>query len=175
MRSVGAAWSANRLLRAGWRDIAAAATVQGHQDRARLTGLMMDRLGLLMPRLAAVSPGADLAAADVLVDLRVGLNVIGLQRELVYLSVDDQRQAARVLRGVAAHYAGNPLQPAAPALLDQLDRTILPIARRVNASHDRHHRDALMMLVGLRMVLFPAAPPPFDTMPAPAPLAMAAQ
>ncbi len=175
IRSVGAAWSARRLLRAGWRDIAAAATVQGHQDRARLTGLMMDRLGLLMPRLAAVSPGADLAAADVLVDLRVGLNVIGLQRELVYLSVDDQRQAARVLRGVAAHYAGNPLQPAAPALLDQLDRTILPIARRVNASHDRHHRDALMMLVGLRMVLFPAAPPPFDTMPAPAPLAMAAQ
>ncbi len=175
IRSVGAAWSARRLLRAGWRDIAAAAAVQGHQDRARLTGLMMDRLGLLMPRLAAVSPGADLAAADVLVDLRVGLNVIGLQRELVYLSVDDQRQAARVLRGVAAHYAGNPLQPAAPALLDQLDRTILPIARRVNASHDRHHRDALMMLVGLRMVLFPAAPPPFDTMPAPAPLAMAAQ
>ncbi len=175
IRSVGAAWSARRLLRAGWRDIAAAATVQGHQDRARLTGLMMDRLGLLMPRLAAVSPGADLAAADVLVDLRVGLNVIGLQRELLFLSVDEQRQAGRVLKGVAAHYAGNPLKPAAPALLEQLDRTIMPIARRVSEAHGRHHREALMMLVGLRMVLFPAAAPPFDAMPAPEALAVAAQ
>ncbi len=166
IRSVGAAWSARRLLRAGWRDIAAAASLQGHQDRARLTGLMMDRLGLLMPRLAAVSPGADLAAADVLTDLRVGLNVIGLQRELVFLSVDEQRLAARVLKGVAAHYAGNPLLPAATALLEQIDRTILPIAKRVSEAHGRHHREALMMLVGLRMVLFAAAPPPFDAMPA---------
>jgi uncharacterized membrane protein YccC len=166
IRSVGAAWSARRLLRAGWRDIAAAAGVQGHQDRAMLTGLMMDRLGLLMPRLAAVSPGADLAAADVLVDLRLGLNVIGLQSELVYLSVDEQRLAARVLQGVAAHYNGNPLAPAAPALLDAIDRTIMPIAKQVNETHSRHHREALMVLVGLRMVLFADAPPPFDAMPA---------
>ncbi len=175
IRSVGAAWSARRLLRAGWRDIAAAATVAGHQDRARLTGLMMDRLGLLMPRLAAVSPGADLAAADVLVDLRVGLNVIGLQREIEFLSVEEQRQAARVLRGVAAHYGGNPLQPAAPALLAQIDRTILPIARRVSESHARHGREALMMLLGLRSVLFPLEPPPFDVYPAPVQEAIAAQ
>jgi uncharacterized membrane protein YccC len=176
IRSVGAAWSARRLLRAGWRDIAAAATVAGHQDRARLTGLMMDRLGLLMPRLAAVSPGADLAAADVLVDLRVGLNVIGLQRELVHLGVEEQRRAARVLRGVAAYYAGNPLQPAPSALLDEIDRCIMPIAKRVSIEHGRHHREALMVLVGLRLVLFPAAPPPFEDIPADAePLAIAAQ
>jgi uncharacterized membrane protein YccC len=174
IRSVGAAWSARRLLRAGWRDIAAAASVQGHQDRARLTGLMMDRLGLLMPRMAAVSPGADIAAADVLVDLRVGLNVIGLQRQLEYLTVDQQRHAARVLRGVANHYGGNPLLPAAPALLTQIDRTIMPLARQVAANHGRHQRDALMMLVGLRSVLFPEAAPPFEAMPA-EPLAMAAQ
>jgi uncharacterized membrane protein YccC len=167
IRSVGAAWSARRLLRAGWRDIAAAASVQGHLDRARLTGLMMDRLGLLMPRLAAVAPGDDLAAADVLADLRVGLNVIGLQRELVFLGVQEQREASRVLSGVAAHYAGDPLRPASGKLCAQLDRAILPIARRVSETHERHHREALMMLVGLRSVLFAGAPPPFDEIHAP--------
>jgi uncharacterized membrane protein YccC len=167
IRSVGAEWSARRLLRAGWRDIAAAASVQGHQDRARLTGLMMDRLGLLMPRLAAVAPEDDLAAADVLADLRVGLNVIGLQREIVFLGVQEQREAARVLKGVAAHYAGNPLRAADPKLCAQIDRAILPIAAMVSGTHERHHREALMMLVGIRSVLFPAAPPPFDEMQAP--------
>jgi uncharacterized membrane protein YccC len=174
IRSVGAAWSARRLLRAGWRDIAAAASVQGHLDRARLTGLMMDRLGLLMPRLAAVAPGDDLAAADVLADLRVGLNVIGLQRELVFLGVREQRAAAHVLKGVAAHYEGNPLRPADAKLCAQIDRAILPIAELVSTVHERHHREALMMLVGLRSVLFPAAPPPFDEMHAPAEMLAAA-
>ncbi len=162
IRSVGAAFSARRLLQAGWRDIAAAATVAGHSDRARLTGLMMDRLGLLMPRLAAVSPGADVAAADVLMDLRVGLNVIGLQRELEFLSVDEQRLAARVLQGVARHYEGNPLQPAGPQLLAKIDRAVVKIAENVGVAHGRHHREALMVLVGLRLVLFPAAPAPFE-------------
>ncbi len=176
IRSVGAAWSARRLLRAGWRDIAAAASVQGHLDRARLTGLMMDRLGLLMPRLAALAPGDHLAAADVLADLRVGLNVIGLQRELVFLGVQEQREAVRVLDGVAAHYAVDPLRPADQKLCAQIDRAILPIARRVSMTHERHHREALMMLVGLRGVLFAGAPPPFDEMHAPeAYLAAAAQ
>jgi uncharacterized membrane protein YccC len=164
IRSVGAAFSARRLLRAGWRDIAAAASVAGHQDRAKLTGLMMDRLGLLMPRLAAVSPGADFYAADVLVDLRVGLNVIGLQREIEFLGVEEQLLAARVLRGVTRYYEGNPLLPAGPGLLQKIDSAVVKIAEKVGVAHGRHHREALMVLVGLRLVLFPAAPPPFETL-----------
>ncbi len=78
--SVGAEWSIRRLLRAGWRDIAAAAEAQGPQDRAVLTGRMMDRLGLLMPRLAAVSEDGDIVAANVLRDMRVGWNVIGREK-----------------------------------------------------------------------------------------------
>jgi len=99
--------------------------------------------------------------------LRVGLNVIGLQREIVFLGVQEQREAARVLKGVAAHYAGNPLRAADPKLCAQIDRAILPIAAMVSGTHERHHREALMMLVGIRSVLFPAAPPPFDEMQAP--------
>jgi uncharacterized membrane protein YccC len=173
IRSVGAAWSAERLLRAGWREIAIAAAADdgaarlGH-DRAHLTGIMLDRLGLLMPRLAAVSQGADIAAADVLSDLRVGLNAIGLRHEMPYLTVAERNVAAAVLAGVAAHYRGNPLRAAAAPLLDRIDDAILMVAENLDLTHERHHREALMMLVGLRSVLFRDAPPP------PTDLAMAA-
>jgi uncharacterized membrane protein YccC len=162
IRSVGAAWSARRLLRAGWRDIAIAASVQGTHDRAHLTGIMLDRLGLLMPRLAAVSEGADFAAADVLTDLRVGLNAIGLQHEMRFLTAREQIETEAALQGVAAHYRGNPLEPAAASLLQRIDRGILLIAENLNATPERHHREALMMLVGLRSVLFRDAASPFD-------------
>jgi uncharacterized membrane protein YccC len=165
IRSVGAAWSARRLLRAGWRDIAAAASAGGH-DRRALTGVMLDRLGLLMPRLAAVSPGADIAAADVLRDLRIGLNVIALQEETPFFSPAGQALTARVMAGIADYYRGNPLAPAEPALLDDIDAAIIGLAKRVGAEHGRHHREALMMLVGLRSILFAAAPSPFFEMAA---------
>ena len=162
IRSVGAAWSSRRLLRAGWRDIAIAATVEGAHDRAHLTGIMLDRLGLLVPRLAAVSQGADLAAADVLSDLRVGLNAIGLQHELHHLTEPERRETIAVLQGVAAHYRGNPLQPADPSLLGRIDSLMLTVAANLDTTHERHHREALMLLVGLRSVLFRGAPSPFE-------------
>jgi uncharacterized membrane protein YccC len=156
LRSVGAAFSARRLLRAGWKDIAAAAdNHETRENRAHLTGIMLDRLGLLMPRLAAVSPGADIAAADVLLDLRVGLNVLGLQHALDDLPGTARRNAAAVLTGIAAHYRGNPLQSPPPVLLTRIDATIRAVARDT-----RPHGQALMLLVGLRSILFADAPPP---------------
>jgi hypothetical protein len=129
--------------------------MQGVHDRAHLTGIMLDRLGLLAPRLAAVSPGADLAAADVLQDLRVGLNVIGLQQQLDHLPPAIRPPTSAVLAGIAAHYRGNPLAAAPPALLAQLDAAI-----RAAACHATRQREALMLLVGVRSVLFAGAPAP---------------
>ena len=155
IRSVGAAWSARRLLHAGWRDIAAAASVHGPQDRALLTGLMLDRLGLLMPRLAAVSPGADIAAADVLQDLRVGLNVIGLQRVYASLPFAAQHPADSALAGIAAHYRGNPLLPAPAAVREAIDAAL-----RAIAGDAEKYQQPLMMLSGIRSVLFAGSAPP---------------
>jgi uncharacterized membrane protein YccC len=154
LRSVGAAWSAKRLLRAGWQDIAAAAA-DHRENRAHLTGIMLDRLGLLMPRLAAVSPGADIAAADLLRDLRVGLNALALGRILQELPATAQIRAGNVLDGIASLYHGNPLAPPPPALLDEIDAAI-----RGAACDQTCHREALMLLVGLRSIFFAAAPPP---------------
>jgi hypothetical protein len=116
---------------------------------------MIDRLGLLMPRLAAVAPGADIAAADVLLDLRVGLNVIGLQHELPRLPAAARGQAGAVLEGVAAHYRGNPLQSAPRSLLSAIDA-----AMRALAGDPARYCQALMCLSGMRSVLFAAAKPP---------------
>ena len=155
IRSVGAAWSAERLMRANWQDVAAAAEAGAASDRAALTGIMMDRLGLMMPRLAAVASGADSAAAGVLLDLRVGLNIIGLHREQWRLPPPTRAASQRVFSNIAAFYRTNPRQPAPPSLIRALDEAMSTLMNDALA-----YRAALMILSGLRSALDPAAPPP---------------
>ncbi len=164
IRSVGAAWSARRLLRAGWRDIATAATTDGAFDRTYLAGLMLDRLGLLMPRLATVSESADLAAADALADLRVGLNAIRLRHEMKFLKEPERGRITAVLEAIARHYRGDPLHAPDDSLLRQIDQEIMMAGTLLSAIHDRHHRAVLMALVGLRGVLFRDAPAPVSNL-----------
>jgi uncharacterized membrane protein YccC len=149
IRSVGAAWSAERLMRANWRDVALAA-VAAH-DRASLTGVIMDRLGLMMPRMAAVASGADQAASGALKDLRVGLNMIALHREQWHLPDATQKASAAVFAGVAALYEKDPRTPAPSALCDAIDAAIRPMLRNPHV-----YKEALMIFSGLRVVLFPA-------------------
>jgi uncharacterized membrane protein YccC len=158
IRSFGAAWSAERLLRANWRDVAAAAEA-GH-DRARLTGIMMDRLGLMMPRLAAVASGADAAASLVLRDLRVGLNIIALHREQGRLPPSGRVASDAVFGIVAAHYRADPRQPPPLQLAEALDTAMIRLIGTPQA-----YRTALMILSGLRSVLFPGLPPPAFPVP----------
>ena len=170
IRSLGAAWSAERLLRANWRDIAAAAGARAPRDRAHMTAVMLDRMGQLMPRLAGVAQKAGIAAADVLHDLRVGLNVIGLRAAAEGLAPATQRQLGDILREIAAHYRADPLQPPPPSLLRAVDAAITNIAQTASggARRDDARREALVMLAGLRSLLFAQAPPPVLA-PAPAP------
>jgi uncharacterized membrane protein YccC len=165
VRSVGAEWSARRLLRAGWRDLAAIPHRQTLQERNVLAGLLLDRLGLLVPRLAAVGTGNDLAAVDALKDLRIGINMAGLQRDrdamppLVHAAIDD------VLLGTAAHFAAQAaagrVQPPKPVLLDAIDRA-LDAATTMPAERAR---DLLLQLEGIRRGLFAGAPPFSPTLP----------
>ncbi len=153
IRSVGAAWSAERLQQANWRDVAAAAAAT--YDRARLTGLLMDRLGLMMPRLAAVASGADAAAAGALRDLRIGLNMIELRRNLPLLPPAARQASEAVFTALAAHYQGDARAPAPPGLCMAIDATIFPLLANPVA-----HKQALMVLSGLRSILFPGQEPP---------------
>jgi len=155
IRSVGAEVSAQRLMRANAREVVRAAEANGRQDQARMIGIMTDRLGLMMPRLAAVSAGAESAAAAGLYDLRVGLNLLGLRRAMPDLPRAAQDTCDAVCALVAAHYEGNPRRPPTRALVPVLDAAMAALM-----SDPHRYRLALMTLSGLRSVMFESLPPP---------------
>jgi uncharacterized membrane protein YccC len=173
VRSVGAEWSARRLLRAGWRDLAAIPRHRAPEDRVAFAGLLLDRLGLLIPRLAAAGTGGDLAAADALADLRVGVNMLELQGDRDGLPAAARAAVDDALFGAASHFAARAaagrVLPPSPEVLRDIDRALdaviaLPAGRG---------REALRRLVGIRLGLFrDAAPyqppsPPLDEASAP--------
>jgi uncharacterized membrane protein YccC len=159
MRSVGAEWSARRLLRANWRELAAIPRHHAPHQRGRLSELLLDRLGLLVPRLAAVGAGNDLAAVDVLADLRIGINMVDLQSDREALPLPVRAAVDDVLAGAARHFAAQAeagrVQQPVPELLTDIDRAF-DVAVEVPGTHGR---DLLLQLVGIRRGLFPDAAP----------------
>lgn len=154
-RSIGAAWSVERLARANWRDVANAAEAKTAHDGAAMTGIMMDRLGLMVPRLAAVTTGADSAAAEALVDLRVGLNVLALHREQWRLPATARTSCQDVFRHIATYYRDNPRQRAPEPLRQAMDDSM-----NILMQNAKTYSTALAMLSGLRLALYPNAAPP---------------
>jgi uncharacterized membrane protein YccC len=157
LRSVGAGWSARRILRFGWRDLAANAAADSVPDRGVWTSRMLDRVGLFLPRLALSDDKSDLMGADPLNDLRIGLNVVDLQRARAVVG-----PAAAPIRGllddVARHFrrrARGHTDEITPATLSKLDRAIAAVAQ---AGPSIERRDCLWSLAGLRRNLFPNAP-----------------
>lgn len=155
-RSVGAEWSAQRMIRQGWRTIAAAAEGRGRQDQARFMVRMLDLLGLLAPRLASLPEGSDAVGVDMLDEVRIGLNILNLRRARDDLPAVNRDTLDRLLEGVAGHYraresAGRPL-PAPQSLMAALE-TSLSRLRTLPPGHARD--EALLGLIGLRIGLFP--------------------
>ncbi|MFK3847755.1 FUSC family protein [Stenotrophomonas sp. NPDC078853] len=157
-RSVGAEWTARRLVRQGWTTLAEAAEGRGQQDRERFAARMLDLLGLLAPRLAATPEGSDIASVDMLTEARVGLNILQLRRARLDLPERSREAVERILAEIAAHYrrqvaARRPLH-GDDALRERLDASLSRVGG-VAASKARD--EALMGLVGLRFALFPDA------------------
>jgi uncharacterized membrane protein YccC len=157
VRSVGAEWSAYRLLRAGWMDIAAVARRQKDGDVTGLLHRMLDRLGLAAPRFAAFPASAAVTPNDVLKDLRSGLNTVDLQRMRPSLSASDRAAVDAVLQEVAAHYQAKRQTSAEPlgALLTTLDRSLAVLSVDDSSPSAAGARRAV---TGLRYNLFPDAP-----------------
>lgn len=152
--------AARRLLRSGWSDLAATAAGARRQDHGVLTSRTLDRLGQLVPRLAAGALSGPIAA-DGLRDLRVGYNVLDLQRDRRALPGQVKQPINAVLTGVARHYAvqadsGTPTPPD-PALREKIDQAIADVlAEAVGVPAN----NAVHALVGLRQALFPDASAP---------------
>jgi uncharacterized membrane protein YccC len=159
-RSVGAEWTARRLVRQGWTTLAEAAEGRGQQDRRQFAARMLDLLGLLAPRLANTPEGSDIASVDMLGEARVGLNILQLRRARLELPESSMQAVDTILGEVAAHYRRQVAQRrplAGPAELRSLLDASL--ARVGKVAPGKARDEALMGLVGLRYSLFPDESP----------------
>jgi uncharacterized membrane protein YccC len=159
VRSVGAEWSARRLMRDVWRDLAAIPKNGTQQKRTVLLSLLLDRLGLLVPRLAVLGKGNDQAAIGILQDLRVGVNMVELQQNREPLPHSVRLAVDNALFGTASHFAaraamGHRVVPSSD-LLHDIDRA-MDVAVTMESPRARV---LLRHLVGLRLSLFAEAAP----------------
>lgn len=162
LRTVGAGWTARRLLKAGWSELAR----MGNGERVTVpefSARMVDRVGLLAPRLAqaAAQPNAqpDLQAADALRDLRIGLNMTLLQDVRARLGHADAA-VAPLMQQLARYFSLRPKVEAAceAHLLASIDTALRTVSGHEHSADDIRS-EALAALTGMRRDLFPNAAP----------------
>ena len=158
IRSVGAGWSARRLVGINRRSLTAAADGRGAGHGLELAALMLDRVGLIAPRLTALPAETAAAMGDLLADVRVGINLVEVRRVrrqlpgAAHAAVDHLlAMAARQLRDRTDHGDAD----LHAHLLAALDGALDAVA---GATASPERRAALIGLTGLRRGLFPDAP-----------------
>ena len=159
MRVMGAQASARRLLRSGWQDLADLADGTLIATRTEWASQMLDRVGLLAPRMSQAGNDPELACADALRDLRTGVVLIEMQEIASRLDGRSNKSLAVVLPGVAGHFralARGWRQPPGPSLLASIDALIGDMLA-VSSRPLRH--TGLVAALGLRRNLYPDAPP----------------
>jgi uncharacterized membrane protein YccC len=154
-RSVSAEWTARRLLRRNRIEIAKIAANNSPANLDVLAALMLDRLSLVIPRLALGAEGSDDGATSALADIRVGVNIIGLQRDAAHLPEQLRRAVHRMLDAIATHYRRRNLDQADAALLGTIDRTIASAVQDPATMS----KELLLQLGRIRCGLFPRASP----------------
>ena len=161
VRSVGAAWTARRLLKAGWNELARL----GEGEKITLPAFsarMVDRVGQLAPRLAQAAGAKggthpDLQATDALRDLRIGLNMTLLQDVRAQLG-RGEAALSPLMTQLSRHFSRLPLldKDGEASLLATLDNALRAICA---GTRDASQREALAALTGMRRDLFPKAAP----------------
>ena len=157
-RRVGAGWTARRLLKAGWSELARLGGGSG-PSVPEFSARMVDRIGLLTPRLALAGAQQDLQAFDALRDLRIGLNMT-LLNDMRHRTQDGDVLAASIkplFAQLGRHFKQLPRadRDGEARLLATLDATL----RTVCAAAAGARADALAALTGMRRDLFPHAAP----------------
>ncbi|WP_072377273.1 FUSC family protein [Hyphomicrobium sp. NDB2Meth4] len=151
VRSVGAAWSAHRLRDVNRRDLILSASHGGRSHGLELAALMLDRVGLMAPRLAALPPEDAEWTKELLAEVRSGINIVELRRVRALLPPRAEAAVESVLVDVARHFRAN-LEGGDAALVTTIDAAI---GRVLEERQTPSVHEALMGLVGLRRGLFP--------------------
>lgn len=152
VRSMSAEASARRLLKQTWKSLADLARGKTGEEPEAFTSRMVDRIGLLAPRLAAAKD-EKLSGIDALKDLRVSMDLAVLQDIRGDLPPPAQAMLEQLLQGVGQHYSARSVgkQPKDDRLLPLLDHTVSMLSLHLPA----HATRPLAALVGLRRNLFP--------------------
>jgi hypothetical protein len=157
LRRVGAGWTARRLLKAGWSELARLGSGERVTSLAEFSARMVDRVGLLTPRLAMAGAQQDLQAVDALRELRIGLNMTLLQDVRSQLG-RGEAAIKPLMAQLASHFALRPRIDAdgESRLLGALDNALRALCA---GTRDNAQNEALAALTGMRRDLFPLAAP----------------
>jgi hypothetical protein len=104
---------------------------------------------------AVSAEGADGAATSALADLRVGVNIIGLQHDTMGQPEQLRLAVRTMLDAIATHYRRRSLDQADARLLEVIDRAIAAVVQAPGTMT----RELLLRLSGIRRGLFPNAAP----------------
>jgi len=162
VRSVGAAWSARRIQKKTWQELGEMAGAAAAADHERDAIRILDRIGMLAPRIAeAGGTIAGIEAEDALADVRISADIHALQRHRGALP---PALARNILAELARFYREHPRdlstvqaagqRPGLAALLDQAVAALQQGQAAVSVAGRR----ALAAVVGLRCTLFPELP-----------------
>jgi uncharacterized membrane protein YccC len=158
-RTANLRWTVHRIVRRNWADLERLADPRRPIDARVWTAQATDRLGQIAARMATAGPGDSLHAADGLIDLRIGRNIIQVR-----LGLEDARESTRLsvdaaLSAVSALYRERVREGRAlvgtSSLLSALDLAINSALDRTAGLGDA----TLLALVGMRCNLFPSAQP----------------
>lgn len=156
IRTVSGDWMARRMLGTARKELAQMALAPSAQPLLNISVRIVDRIGLLMPRLAAAhpTPEARAVAIEGLRELCVGLRIAqlrGLQQQLEQAGI-----ALRpLLHKLGSHFSTGSVGSAAPAaLLERLDGTLRDVCA---ATAGEARPLAAAALASLRCDLFPRA------------------
>ncbi|VVE28947.1 inner membrane efflux transporter [Pandoraea communis] len=154
-RPFGTRVAMRRLIHASWRDIAKNAIGRSVAEHDRLRARLLDRLGQLVPRLAA---SESETSSDGFTEVRVELSALALQRELPHLNPSQREAVEAVLTDVARFYRARldeqVSEPGTP-----LHDKLLGALRSLVAHSDQASRSARASLMDIHVALFPATRP----------------
>lgn len=163
VRTVGAESAANRLVRAGWRDLASRALGKDEPDTPAWISQMLDRIGLLIPQFLSIGLDPGIPFRDVLTDTRVGISVDELRRFRARATGRDIALSTIILRSVHDHFRSRKLLGPVEADTKLLRRLDLGISQLGRTASPDDRRLAVLALTSLRRNLAPTAVAPNGT------------
>ncbi len=155
-RVISVETSVRRLMHAAWQDLAAIADGDPGISRSQWASRMMDRIGLLLPRLAATQGAIRTRAERALDDLRMGANMLDLREAASRAGPRVRAAVDGALKHVARHFRQRLARPDALPTTATLDSINLAISRLIASDPSPHRAQALASATGLRLGLFPS-------------------